>query len=110
MDDSGLLSRPDEDPTAMRAGSNLELVMAQEKQLVDKAQRLLDRLVGPGRGTVSVALDLDFTRRSQATSTVRNPVVIETQTSTRESSTPVPNRGGVAGTQPNVEGGDGAAG
>ncbi|TVR44044.1 MAG: flagellar M-ring protein FliF [Planctomycetota bacterium] len=104
MDDQGLLSRPDEDPLAMRAGSNFELTLAMEQQLVEKAQRQLDRLVGPGRGTVSLSLDLDFTRRSQATSRVFDPVVIETRTTTRESATPIPRRGGVAGTQPNVEG------
>lgn len=109
MDDNGLLSRPDEDPLAMRAGSNYELALAMEQQLVEKAQRQLERLVGPGRGTVSVALDLDFTRRSKATSRVFDPVVIETRTTSRESSTPVPQGGGVAGTQPNVEGDGGAA-
>ena len=106
MDDNGLLSRPEEDDLSMRAGSNLELVMAKEKQLMDKAQRMLDRLVGPGRGTVSVSLDLDFTRRSQNTTRVFSPIEIENTSMSRESATPIPSRGGVAGTQSNVEAGD----
>lgn len=104
MDDQGLLSRPEEDPMTLRAGTNHELTRAMERELVEKAQRQLERMVGVGRGAVSVSLDLDFTRRSQATSRVFDPVVIESRTTTRESTTPVPQRGGVAGTQPNVEG------
>ena len=90
------------------AGSNLEIIASKEKQMVDKAQRMLDRLVGPGNGTVSISLDLDFTRRSQNTTRVFAPIELESTTISRESATPIPNRGGIAGTESNVENADDA--
>ena len=64
MDQRGLLTRPDEDPGAMQASDSLEAEKAQEIHLTRKAQDLLDRVLGPGRGMVEVTIDLDFTRRS----------------------------------------------
>ena len=48
-DDGGLLTPGDEDPHALRAGDALAAEEAHEKHLSNKAQALLDRVLGPGR-------------------------------------------------------------
>lgn len=111
VDDQGLLTRGgDEDDAAIAASSNVELRIGLERQLSDKAQAQLDQILGPGRSTVSVGLDLDFTKRTRATSKPIDPVAIRTTTRASEKTTPVPANGGIAGTQPNVEGVGGPGG
>lgn len=104
MDGQGLLSRGDEDPAAMAASDTMEAEQAKEQHLTRKAQELLDRALGPGRSMVSVAVDLDFTKRSQASSTPTESKVLRQTTTTTDEATPVPVSGGIAGTANNVEG------
>jgi flagellar M-ring protein FliF len=104
MDGKGLLTASQEDGAAADAGSHQELRTAMEARLAEKAQSQLDAVLGPGRSRVSLSLDLDFTKRSRATSKPVDAIAIRTRTSTTAKKTPVPAAGGVAGTQPNVEG------
>ncbi|MDA3959387.1 MAG: flagellar basal-body MS-ring/collar protein FliF [Planctomycetota bacterium] len=104
MDGTGLLSRGDEDPAALAASDTMEAERAKEQHLTRKAQELLDRALGPGRSMVSVAVDLDFTKRSQASSTPTESKVLRQTTTTSDEATPVPVSGGIAGTANNVEG------
>ena len=73
MDNNGLLTRGEDDPSAAAASTTLEAERAMEKHLMDKAQSLLDRALGAGRGLVQISVDLDFSRRTEAESTPTNP-------------------------------------
>ena len=106
VDNSGPLTRWDREEGAMMASSALEAASVREKYLIQKGQAMLDKVLGPGRGVVTVALDLDFTQRSQHSVQVSkdNSTVLRESTITDDERTPVFPPGGVAGTQPNVEG------
>ncbi len=110
MDDSGLLTRDSEDPLAHAASNALEARRAMETHLTQRAQEMLDRVLGPGRSMVSIATDLDFTQRSAAESAPTNSVLLRQVGRTSDESTPVPDHGGVAGTAPNVEAPGGGGG
>ena len=68
MDDNGLLTESDQDPGALAGSTSLEAEQAMEMHLTKKAQKLLDRILGAGRSMVSIAVDLDFTTCSEASS------------------------------------------
>ncbi len=103
MDDAGLLTDERDDPLAMAASSSLEAEQAVEQHLSRKAQEMLDRVLGPGRSMVRVAVDLDFTKRSAAESNPTTSVLLRQETSGSDEATPVPAPGGVAGTAGNIE-------
>ncbi|MHC5067487.1 MAG: flagellar basal-body MS-ring/collar protein FliF [Planctomycetota bacterium] len=109
MDNQGLLTRPDSDPTALAASTSLEAEQAKEQHLTGKAQSLLDRALGPGRSMVTVAVDLDFTKRSEASTTPTTSVLRRQSTTASDEATPTPGGGGLAGTANNVEGDTGAS-
>jgi flagellar M-ring protein FliF len=102
-DDTGLLTQGDEDPGALRAGDALAAEEAHEQHLSDKAQAMLDRVLGPGRSLVKVTVDLDFTKRSTAERLPLAGQVKRSRTVATDESTPIPSGGGVAGTAANIE-------
>lgn len=108
VDGSGLLTRAEEDSGVGVASTRLEAARAKELYLTQKAQSMLDSVLGPGRSLVQVAVDLDFTRRSEAESSPTGIQPLRIVSSTQDERTPVPLDAGVAGTLPNVEG-EGAA-
>jgi len=56
-----LLSNPyGDDETALASSRNLELQYNVEKTMENKVNSLLDGVLGPGKATVQVAVDLDF--------------------------------------------------
>ena len=59
---------------------------------------------------VKVSTKLDFTKRSTASSDPGKSVLLKENTSTTDEKTPIAPAGGVAGTQPNVEGAPAAGG
>lgn len=104
MDDQGLLTGSAEGAEGMAdASAPIEAEQALEKHLAQKAQAILDKVLGPGRSLVSLSVDLDFSRRSEASSEPVAPVVIETQTRESAESTPVAGNQGLAGTASNIE-------
>jgi flagellar M-ring protein FliF len=103
VDNHGPLTRHDEDEGALAASTNLATETERERHLTRKAQQLLDRVLGPGRSMVSIAVDLDFTERTEASSNPTGNVVLREQTITSDESTPIPMTGGLAGTASNVE-------
>lgn len=103
MDDQGLLTRPDQDPRALAASTSLEAERALEQHLMHKAQAVLDRALGIGRSLVTIAVDLDFAKRTESASVPTGSVIAESRTRETDESTPVPGTGGLAGTVANVE-------
>jgi len=56
-----LLSNPyTDDPTALASSRNIELQQNVEKYLEHKVERMLQGVLGPGKATVQIAVDLDF--------------------------------------------------
>ena len=104
MDGSGLLTPASADSGAMMAQTTLEAESARDTYLTRKAQEQLDVVLGPGRSSVKVAVKLDFTKRSTATSDPGKSVLLKEDNHTTDEKTPVGGGGGVAGTAPNVEG------
>jgi flagellar M-ring protein FliF len=104
MDNSGLLTPAAPNSGAMMAQTTLEAESARDAYLTRKAQEQLDVVLGPGHSSVKVAVKLDFTKRSSATSDPTKSVVLKEDTRTTDEKTPVISPGGVAGTAPNVEG------
>ncbi|HEX3134740.1 MAG TPA: flagellar basal-body MS-ring/collar protein FliF [Planctomycetota bacterium] len=104
MDNHGLLTPAAPDSSAMMAQTTLEAEAARDAYLTRKAQEQLDAVLGTGRSMVKVATKLDFTKRSTATSDPTKSVLLKENTSTTDEKTPIQPAGGVAGTQPNVEG------
>jgi flagellar M-ring protein FliF len=110
MDNHGLLTPAAADSSAMMAQTTLEAEAARDAYLTRKAQEQLDAVLGGGRSMVKVATKLDFTKRSTATSDPTKSVLLKENTSTTDEKTPIQPAGGVAGTQPNVEGAPSAGG
>ncbi len=104
MDSSGSLTPNTPDSGAAMAQTTLEAEAAREAYLTRKAQEQLDTVLGPGRSQVKVSVKLDFTKRSEASSDPTKSVLLEEHTLTSDEKIPVLAGGGVAGTQPNVEG------
>ncbi len=105
VDDRGPLTENDEEPGTMMANTVFEAERERENYLKKKAQNILDRILGPGRSMVNVAVDLDFTERSKAATEVdqNNRVAVSEKTTSTEESTPIPIAGGISGTQSNIE-------
>ena len=104
MDNHGLLTPAAADSSAMMAQTTLEAEAARDTYLTRKAQEQLDATLGPGRSMVKVSTKLDFSKRSTATSDPTRSVLLKENTTTTDEKTPIASGGGVAGTQPNVEG------
>lgn len=104
MDGGGLLTPAGADSGAMMAQNTLEAESARDTYLTRKAQEQLDVVLGPGRSSVKVAVKLDFTKRSSATSDPGKSVLLKEDSHTTDEKTPVGGLGGVAGSAPNVEG------
>ena len=104
MDNHGLLTPAAPDSNAMMAQTTLEAEAARDTYLTRKAQEQLDAVLGAGRSMVKVASKLDFTKRSSATSDPTKSVLLKENTTTSDEKTPIQPAGGIAGTQPNVEG------
>jgi flagellar M-ring protein FliF len=104
MDGSGLLTPAGADSGAMMAQNTLEAETARDTYLTRKAQEQLDVVLGPGHSSVKVAVKLDFTKRSSATSDPGKSVLLKEDSHTTDEKTPVGGTGGVAGSAPNVEG------
>ena len=105
VDDRGPLTNNEDEPGTMLANTVFEAERQRELYLNKKAQSILDRILGPGRSMVSVAVDLDFTERSEAATKLdnNNRVAVSEKTTSTEESTPIPIGGGVGGTKSNVE-------
>ena len=104
MDNNGLLTPSAPDSSAMMAQTTLEAESARDTYLTRKAQEQLDAVLGAGGSMVKVATKLDFTKRTSATSDPTKSVLLKENTTTSDEKTPIQPAGGVAGTQPNVEG------
>ena len=104
MDNHGLLTPAAADSSAMMAQTTLEAESARDTYLTRKAQEQLDATLGPGRSMVKVSTKLDFTKRSTASSDPGKSVLLKENSTTTDEKTPIAPAGGVAGTQPNVEG------
>jgi flagellar M-ring protein FliF len=104
MDGGGLLTQSTQDSGAMMAQTSMDAEIARESYLTRRAQDLLDSIVGPGRSSVKVAVKLDFTKRTEASTEPRGSLVVKENITTSDEKTPVFGIGGVAGTAPNVEG------
>jgi flagellar M-ring protein FliF len=104
MDNHGLLTPASADSGAMMAQTTLEAEAARDTYLTRRAQEQLDAVLGAGRSMVKVTTKLDFTKRTTATSDPGKSVLLKENTSTTDEKTPIQPAGGVAGTQPNVEG------
>jgi flagellar M-ring protein FliF len=109
MDNHGLLTPAAPDSSAMMAQTTLEAEAARDAYLTRKAQEQLDAVLGAGRSMVKVATKLDFTKRTSATSDPTRSVLLKENTTTSDEKNPVQPAGGIAGTQPNVEGQPAAA-
>ena len=91
MDNNGLLTNGEEDPLAMSANNSLEAERSFEKHLAGKAQKMLDRVLGPGRSMVNVAVDLDFDKETTRESAPNpNSVILRQTNNATDGSTPVP--------------------
>jgi flagellar biosynthesis/type III secretory pathway M-ring protein FliF/YscJ len=88
------------------AGTALEAENAREMHLTRKAQEMLDATLGPGHSQVKVAVKMDFTKRTEASSNPDKSMVLKEQTTATEENTPVFPSAGVAGTASNVESAD----
>ncbi len=104
MDNHGLLTPAAADSSAMMAQTTLEAEAARDTYLTRKAQEQLDATLGPGRSMVKVSTKLDFSKRSTATSDPTKSVLLKENTTTTDEKIPIASAGGIAGTQPNVEG------
>ena len=104
MDNHGLLTPAAADSSAMMAQTTLEAEAARDTYLTRKAQEQLDATLGPGRSMVKVSTKLDFSKRSTATSDPTKSVLLKENTTTTDEKIPSASAGGIAGTQPNVEG------
>ncbi len=104
MDNHGLLTPAAADSSAMMAQTTLEAESARDSYLTRKAQEQLDATLGPGRSMVKVSTKLDFTKRSTASSDPGKSVLLKENTTSTDEKTPIVSAGGIAGTQPNVEG------
>jgi flagellar M-ring protein FliF len=109
MDNHGLLTPAAPDSSAMMAQTTLEAEAARDTYLTRKAQEQLDAVLGVGRSMVKVATKLDFTKRTSATSDPTKSVLLKENTTTSDEKNPIQPAGGIAGTQPNVEGQPAAA-
>ncbi len=105
VDNHGSLNQTDEEPGTSMANSVFEAERERELYLKKKAQTILDRIVGPGRSMVTIAVDLDFTERSESATILdnKNRVAVSEDTTSSEESTPIPLGGGTAGASSNVE-------
>jgi flagellar M-ring protein FliF len=110
MDNHGLLTQSAPDSSAMMAQTTLDAESARDNYLTRKAQEQLDATLGPGRSMVKVTTKLDFTKRTTASSDPTKSVLIKENTLTNDEKNPIVSNGGVAGTQPNVEGSPAPAG
>lgn len=108
-DGSGLLTPAAADSGAAMAATALEAEAAREAYLSKKAQELLDATLGQGRSQVRVAVKLDFSKRTEASSNPDKSAVLKEQTSETDEATPVFPQAGVAGTASNVESADSGA-
>lgn len=104
MDDTGLLTNQNDDPSSGLSGANLESKSSLENKLRADAQAQLDTLLGPGHSRVTIAADLDFTKKVQSSTNPGKIAALMTKTTSTNSSTPIIGSGGVAGTASNVEG------
>lgn len=106
------LAQNQQNNTLMAANSNqLEIVNAYEERLREKAQSMLDQVLGPGQAVVRISTELDFDAL-QETSEKFDPqsAVVRTESATNESTkSKTEAAGGVSGTTPNLEGSKTAA-
>ena len=104
VDDRGPLTNNEDEPGTMLANTVFEAERQRELYLRKKAQLILDRILGPGRSMVNVAVDLDFTERSEAATMVdnNNRVAVSEKTTSSEEQTPVP-VSNFAGTASNID-------
>jgi flagellar M-ring protein FliF len=110
MDNHGLLTQSAADSSAMMAQTTLDAESARDNYLTRKAQEQLDATLGPGRSMVKVTTKLDFNKRSTASSDPGKSVLLKENTTTNDEKNPIVSNGGIAGTQPNVEGAPAPAG
>jgi flagellar M-ring protein FliF len=75
-----------------------------ESYLQEKAQSMLDQVLGPGQSVVRVATDLDFSSSQETTERYdpKNSVPTQETSTTEQSSTSSPNAGGGAGVTANT--------
>lgn len=102
MDNAGLLTTNTEDVGAMMAQTSLDAEISREQHLTRKAQDILDATLGPGRSRVKVAVKLDFTKRTEATSNPDLAKPLKETTTTTDEKTPVMGQGGIAGVSSNI--------
>ncbi len=106
MDGGGLLTPKQDEHGVGMASTVLEAEANRESYLTRKAQEILDATLGRGRSQVKVAVKMDFTRRTEASTNPDRSVVLKEQTTTLDETTPVFAQAGIAGTASNVEGAD----
>ncbi len=69
--DGNMLSDPDAgDPDSRLTSNQLRLQAEKETHLADKAQSLLDQMLGSGNSVIRVNLELDFSRSIQESNTI----------------------------------------
>jgi flagellar M-ring protein FliF len=103
MDGNGLLTPKEDEHGVGMASTVLQAESERESYLTRKAQEVLDATLGRGRSQVKVAVKLDFSRRTEASTNPDKSVVLKEETTTEEENTPVFANAGVAGTASNVE-------
>jgi flagellar M-ring protein FliF len=106
MDNAGLLTANTGDTGAMAAQTSLDAEISREAHLTRKAQDLLDATLGPGRSRVKVAVKLDFTKRTEATSNPTETKTLKENSTITDEKTPVVNQGGLPGTISNIPEGE----
>lgn len=110
MDGGGLLTPKNTETGVGMASTVLEAEAARETYLTRKAQEILDATLGRGRSQVKVAVKLDFTKRTEASTNPDKAVVLREQTNATEETTPVFPNAGIAGTASNIEGAEASTG
>lgn len=100
------LAQNQQSNTLMAANSNqIEITNSYEERLREKAQSMLDQVLGPGQAVVRISAELDFDA-IQETSEKFDPqsAVVRSESATNESNkSKTESAGGVSGTTPNLE-------
>jgi flagellar M-ring protein FliF len=103
LDTSGsILSAPS--GTAFVDNSQLDYQQVVESELKSKVQNMLDKVLGPGKAAIQVAVELDFTA-TETTSEVYDPetTVVKSETSTEYKTKGMSEASGIPGVTPSVQ-------
>ncbi len=103
LDTSGsILSAPS--GTAFVDNSQLDYQQTVEKELKSKVQSMLDKVLGPGKAAIQVAVELDFTA-TETTSEVYDPetTVVKSETSTEYTTRGMSEASGIPGVTPSAQ-------